>query len=72
MIEEACPTVAKDISGEDIIDANGNPIPGGGDTCPDTCEIIGEEKIGECTIYLPKEEENEQTNGEKKKRRRRL
>ena len=36
VVEEACPTVAKDISGEDIIDANGNPIPGGGDTCPDT------------------------------------
>lgn len=56
VIEEDCPKIAKDINGEDIFDINGNPIPGGGDTCPDTCEIIGEKKVGNCSKKCTDEE----------------
>jgi len=56
VIEEECPKIAKDINGEDILDINGNPILGGGDTCPDTCEIIGFEKVGNCSKKCTDEE----------------
>ena len=56
VIKEDCPKIAKDNNGEDIFDINGNPVPGGGDTCPDTCEIIGEKKVGNCSKVCTDEE----------------